>query len=52
MIRPTLTDINTDEYNKGFRYYPVMVNLDRCNGSYNTLDDPSDKIVFLLNRTN
>ena len=26
------------------RYYPFMINLDRCNGSCNTLDDPSDKI--------
>ena len=26
------------------RYYPFMVNLDRCNGSCNFLDDPSGRI--------
>ena len=25
-------------------YYPFMINLDRCNGSCNTLDEPSGKI--------
>ena len=26
------------------RYYPFMVNLDRCNGSCSFLDDPSGRI--------
>ena len=29
MTRPTLTNLNTDEYNHGLRHYPFMVNLDR-----------------------
>ena len=44
MIRPTLTYLNTDEYNQGFCYYPFMVNLAICNWSCNTLDDTSDRI--------
>ena len=43
MTRPTLIDFNPDEYNQGLRYYPFMVNLDRCNGTCNGLDDLSDK---------
>ena len=44
ITRPTLIDINPDEHNQGLRYYPFMVNLDRCNGTCNGLDDLSDKI--------
>ena len=40
MNRPTLIDLNPDEYNQGFCYYPFIVNLERCNGRCNTLDDP------------
>ena len=38
MTRSILIDINSDEYNQGFHKYSFMVNLDRCNGSCNTLD--------------
>ena len=44
MTRTTLVDLNLDEYNRGLRYSPFMVNLHRCNGSFNTLDDPSGRI--------
>ena len=44
MTRPTLLDLNPDEYNPGWHYYPFIVNLDRFIGSCNTLDDPYDKI--------
>ena len=44
LIRLTLIDSNSDEYNQGLRYYLFIVNLDRCNESCNTLDDPSGKI--------
>ena len=44
MTRPTLIDLNPDEYNHGLRYYAFMVNLDSCHGSCNTLDGPSDRI--------
>ena len=44
IIIPTLIDLNYNEYNQGLRYYPFMVNLDRCNGSCNTLANPSGRI--------
>ena len=44
ITRPTLVDLNPDEYNQGFCWYPFLVSLDRCKGSCNTLDDLSSKI--------
>ena len=44
MTWPTLIDLNPTKYNQGLRYYPFIVNLDRCNGSCNFLDDPSGRI--------
>ena len=44
MIRATLIDLNSDEYNQGFSQYLFMVNLDRCNGIYNAFDNASSKI--------
>ena len=41
--QPCMT-ISYDEYNQGLIYYPFMVNLDRCNWSWNTIHDPSGKI--------
>ena len=41
MTRPTFVDLNPDKCNQELRYYPFMVSLDRCNGNFNTLDDPS-----------
>ena len=36
---PTLPNINRDEYGQGLHYYPFLVEIDVCNGSYNTFDD-------------
>ena len=47
VISHTLIDLNPDKYNQGLHYYPFMVNLDRCNGCFNTLDDSSNKICVL-----
>ena len=44
MTRPTRIDLNPDKYNHGLCYYSLIINLDRCNGSSNTLDDLSDRI--------
>ena len=44
MNRPTLIDLDSDEYNQGLHYHPFTINVDRCNGSCNTLDDPSHRI--------
>ena len=41
MIGAALIDLNPDECNQGFCYYPFMANLDTCSGSCNTLDNPS-----------
>ena len=42
-----MINLNPDEYNQESRYYPFLVNLDRFNGSYNTLDDPFSKVCVL-----
>ena len=46
MNRPTLND-NPEIYTQKLRYYPFKVNLDRCNGSCNTLDAASHKMCVL-----
>ena len=48
MARPNITDLDSDEYNQGLRY--ITINLDRPDGSCNTLDDLSD-IIWLSNKT-
>ena len=50
MTWATGIDLNPNEYNQGLRYYPFIVNLDRCIGSCNSLDDPSGRIC-VPNRT-
>ena len=40
MIRPTLVDLNLVWLN----YYPFMVRLDKCSGSFNSVDDLSSNI--------
>ena len=44
MARPTLIDLRPDDCNQGLRYYPIMVYLDKCNGSFNSLDNLSNRI--------
>ena len=44
MIRPTLIYMNTNE----LKYYPFIINLNKCNGSYNVL---SPKICFPEEKT-
>ena len=46
MIRPILIDLNPVEPN----YYPLMVNLEKCNGSFNVADDLSTKMCSELNK--
>ena len=38
MTQPTLINLNPNEYNEEFYYYPFEVNLDKCVGSCNTLN--------------
>ena len=44
MIQPTLLNLHPNEYSQGLHYYPFAVNLDKCVGSCNTLNDLSNKI--------
>ena len=50
MIQATLINLHTKEYSQEFHYYPFLVKLDRCAGSYNTLNDLSTK-VCVSNKT-
>ena len=48
--KPELIDLNLDEHNQGLCHYPFIISLDRCNGIYNTVDNPSSRIC-VLNKT-
>ena len=43
MTGPTLIYLNPNEYNQRLSYYPFMINLDRCNGICNTINDISGR---------
>ena len=44
MTQPFLFDLHSNKYIEGLRCYPFAVNLDRCMGSSNTLNDLSNKV--------
>ena len=44
MIQPTLINLYPKEYSQEFHCYPFAVKLDRCAGSFNTLNDLSNKV--------
>ena len=46
MTQPTLINLNPNEYSQELLYYSFEVNLDRCIGSYNTLNDLSSKVCI------
>ena len=47
MTQPTFINLHPNEYNQEFHDYPFPVKVDRCVGSYNTLNDLSNmKYVF------
>ena len=48
--QPTLYNSQRNEYTHGLRYDPSAVNLDRCVGNCNTLNDLSNK-VYVPNKT-
>ena len=50
MTQPTVINVNPNEYTQGFRYYPLVVNLDRCAGSSNSLNSLSNKLC-VINKT-
>ena len=43
LAKPTLMDLNLNE----LHYYPCLVDLDRCNGSFNILNDLSSSVCIL-----
>ena len=47
MAHPTLISLQLNESIEGLRYYQFAVNLDRCMGSYNTLNDLFNKVCIL-----
>ena len=49
-IQPTFINLHPNEYDKELHYYPFAVELDKCVGSCNTLNDLS-KRVCALNKT-
>ena len=50
MIHPSLISLHPNEYTRGLTYYPFAVNLNRCVGSCNVLNDLSNRIP-ILNKT-
>ena len=43
-IQPTLINLHSDEYSQEIHYDPFAFKLDRCVGSFNTLNDLSNKV--------
>ena len=39
----TLINLHPNEYSQDFHYYPFAVKLDRCAGSWNAINDLSNK---------
>ena len=50
MTQPTLINLHPNEYTQELHYYPFSVKLDRCVGSFNTLNDLSNK-VYVPNKS-
>ena len=50
LTQPTLINLHFGECIQGLSYYPFAVNLDRCTGSCNTLNNLSNR-VFVSNKT-
>ena len=40
----SLFNLHLNEYSQEFHYYPFVVKSDKCVGSYNTLNDLSNKV--------
>ena len=50
MTQPNFINLHSNECSQEFHYYPFAVNLHRCVGSFNTLNDLSIK-VWAPNKT-
>ena len=47
MIQPTLINLHPNENTQGLHYYTFVVNLDKCVGNCNTLNDLPNKVCVL-----
>ena len=47
MNQPTIINLHPNEYSQGLHYHQFAVNLDRCAGIFNFLNDPSLKVCAL-----
>ena len=43
ITRSTFTNLNSDEYSHDLCYYPSFVKTDKCNGSFNSFNDFSNR---------
>ena len=48
MIKPTLINLDHNEYSQELHYYPFAVKLDKCVESCNTLNDSLMKYGFQI----
>ena len=42
--QPNRINLHPNEYSQEFHHYPFTVNLDRCVGSFNTVNDLCNKV--------
>ena len=47
MIQPILINLHPNKYSQEFHYCPLVLKLDRCVGSCNTLNDLSNRVCVL-----
>ena len=45
-IQPALINLHPNECSQKLQYYPFVVNVDKCVGSCNTLNNLSNKVSF------
>ena len=50
MGQPTLINLHPNECNREFHFYPFAVKLDKCDGSFNTVNDLCNEI-YVPNKT-
>ena len=44
MTQPALINLYPNDYSQELHYYPFTVNLDKCVGSSNTINELPDKV--------
>ena len=46
MVEPALINLYLNDYSQGLCYYPLAINLERCIGSCNVLNDLSNRVCI------